>query len=510
MTTPAIIDRARSARTAGPMIIVSAVAALYLLSAALLPPDVLSITDEANYVRQAQAFANGENTVEAGQVWSRERIRILPSHYPVGTSAIQAPFVWMMGWKGARMASALSLSGGVILLAWLLRMLGYSPFSALLPMTFPPALVLGRIAMSDVPSFFISTAAIASFFWGAQRGRRWWWPAAGFLAGGSTLFRETNVLVFIPLFAGAVFRADRGAWTLIAGAALGAVLRPLTAWVVFGDPWFVKHTAGFGIDHALARLVLYSFALLVLIPAAGAAVVAHRGSRRTEMILTVLLFVGFYSVYSYSGEESGGLKQLILGPRYLLPLLPVLVVATGEVWPRWWRAISMRLPLHDRALRRLRHAGIASFVLGASTAGVAANVAVARWGASQRGIVDAIYGSTEEWEPIVTNWTATAKFLHELYGARIPINRDDLDPSEVSEVIAIHGKLHLVFLDRSDSEFHRGEAARNAAFVREVARACETRLDVDRFFTPTDRLMILKVERCVDSAFGPTRSTRSQ
>src|SRR5262249_51118788 len=215
---------------------------LYVASFAVLPPTVLSVSDEASYVRQAQALASGRVTVEKRDPLTGERLRVLPSTYAVGTSAIQVPFVWLGGWRAAALASVVSLVGTVLLVMRWLELEGKSPLFALIVLGFVPALVMGRIAMRDGPNMAVTTAGLVFLF--RSDGKSFGdWLLAGLFAGGSLLFRETNVLLFLPIFAGAVFRRERNWPALLLGTLLGGAPRPLSAYLITGEPFFVRASA---------------------------------------------------------------------------------------------------------------------------------------------------------------------------------------------------------------------------------------------------------------------------
>ena len=86
---------------------------------------------------------------------------------------------------------------------------------------------------------------------------------------------------------------------------------------------------------------------------AGPGTITVLNAANLEVVATVILFTGFHFAYGYSAEESGWAKRLILGPRYFIPLLPLLALCAADVWPRFAgriaaRASQDRLPLLER------------------------------------------------------------------------------------------------------------------------------------------------------------------
>jgi len=201
------------------------------------------------------------------------------------------------GWRASFLASALALLATVLLTARWLACEGRSPLFALLLLGFPSAVAYGRMATSDVPSAAVVAAGLL-LFWRGLDGARGAWLAAGFLAGASTLLRESNVLPFAPLFAGALLRRDRGWPALAAGGALGLALRGGASWWTWGDPLYVKEAGyGFAPANVLANLDVDALGLLVFVPGGLLVAAAYRGRRRPEVLAALALYVAFYLAY---------------------------------------------------------------------------------------------------------------------------------------------------------------------------------------------------------------------
>ncbi len=77
---------------------------LYAAALVVYWPDVLVVSDESFYVRQARAFADGSALVPVKDPWTGREQQLLPSAYPPGTSAFQAIFVRVGGWRAAVLA----------------------------------------------------------------------------------------------------------------------------------------------------------------------------------------------------------------------------------------------------------------------------------------------------------------------------------------------------------------------------------------------------------------------
>lgn len=448
----------------------------FLAVFALTYPAAIVNADEAKYIRQANAFAHGEVMVQRRDPVTGNVHEHRPSDYPVGTSLLLTPLVAAGGWAWAFWMPALALALTFAFTVLLLRAAQRPPWFALLILLFPPALVMGRVATSDVAS-----AAVVALgwwlFWLGTRERRWW-LCAGLVAGLSLLLRESNALLFAPLFAGAMLRRDKGWLWLLVGGLVGVSVRLLLSWAVFGDALFVKD-AGFGFSVAaiVHNAPIYGLALLVFVPGGLIFAAAYRGLRAPEVMATVAIFVLFYSAYDYSGEVSGLAKRLILGPRFFIPLLPVIAFAMAESAPRVFGNVASR-PLVNKWLKPV--------VLLASTAAVlVVSLAFSSWTASQGALQAAITRHVPAGSSVVTNPAATEKFISELQGYSAVADYRGMTPAQAA---SLHGG-YLVFVQRSDSNYWIDDTQRTDSFMT----AIPTEVILDEQVSTTDRLRILRV-----------------
>jgi hypothetical protein len=455
--------------------------AVYALGLVVFPVKLALISDEAQYVRQAMAYAQGQTRVAIRDVKSGTSSEVLPSPYPPGTALLEVPFVRLGGWRAAPWASMVSLGAMLWLTATHLRRSGYSTWYAALNLLYLPAAVLGRSAMSDIPSGAI--IALSWWFFAREPRSSWNWMLAGFFAGASALFRDANLIFFIPFFIGTVAR--REAWQfLLASGLVGAALRPIAAQMLQGRIlglhalYYPFSTTGLA-----ARLELYVLALAGLCPAGLVAVLGYRGCRWPELVGTVSLALLFFGLYGYSGQNSGLVQALVVGPRYFIPLMPLVAVAVA-----WW---AEKLPLGGQT-KRLLEAGVLGGAL--LVAGVV-HPALWIWGKRQESIVEAIYRDTSSQAVIVTELAATAKYLNGLYGDRTVIGRDQLSPDELVR-IRERQPVQLLFLDRSEAPFWKAMAAANEAFVTAIAERCELLLTTRKSLESGERLRIWDVQRC--------------
>ena len=474
------------------MRVVIGLVAVYAVAFAFLYPAAITVADESAYINQARLILESGTLPVVDSVAGR-MIGVQPiGLYPLGTALLLLPFVALGGWHAAFWLPLLCTAAAVWVTARWLRDLSLSPLWAALLLGYPATLVMGRVAMSEAPSLLVAALGLWLFFRGIGRGGVVW-VAAGFAAGLSASFRETNVLLLAPLFVGSVVRRDRGGSALLVGGLLGLAVRAVSAWFFFGDPWFIKpSSAPFTLSAVLQSAPIYLFSLLVLFPGGLVAGLAYRGPRRLEVVATVVLFTACYVSYGYSATQSGLPQRLILGPRYFIPLLPLLALCAAEVWPRWARRVADAAAVERRrSLERAAGAAVAIGVVAIGVAAVGVQWVHADWGRERASARDAIYSRTTEGSILVTNWNATGKLLDLIYGKRAIVKRQSLGPLHLDRLGQMASEVYVVFLDRNDSAFWRQNAAGNAAFIRSFPEP--PKLDLDLEVSPTERLRIWRV-----------------
>lgn len=472
--------------------LVAGLLAVYVLAFLVFPPPAVTVVDENNYIRQAQLILSGSTTIEIEDPFTGQptRIRTL-NDYPLGTATLLLPFVAVSGRDGAAYLSLLCLVLGVAVTARWLYEAGRSPLWAVLVLAYPATAVMGRVAMSEAPSLALTALGLWLFWRGTRTGAAAF-AGAGLVAGFSFAFREANVLVFAAFFLGALCRRDSGAWALVPAGLVGLAFRLVSAGLFFGDPFFAKAPDPFSLSSLPSTLPLYALSLLVFFPGGALAAALYRGERRPELLGTVVLFVLFHLAYSYSALESGLAKRLILGPRYFVPLLPVLAFASAELWPRLAARASPRLrTVTESVLRFGLPAALATLAVGL----VALNWGHATWATRHAVLRDAIREHAPAGALVLTNPEATGKYLDYVEARWFVVNRRTIRLEHAKELLA-RGSFHVVLLDRSDSDFWRRHAFENEEFMDRLrAAGGQTEILLDLRASPTDRLRIWRIAR---------------
>jgi hypothetical protein len=485
------VARIGEARVAWRWVLV--VCLLYAASFAAFYPRAVTNHDEAQYCRQAALIVQGKATVTQIDPLTGEEKVLYPSTRPPGTAMVMAPFVAVGGWRAGYLVPFLSLMASVLLLARWLGDEGRSPLFALLLFGYPSALVMGRVAMSDVPSMAVVVLGLWLFWRGIEGGARWW-LASGLVAGASMAFRDSNPICFAPFFAGAVLRRDRGWWALLAGGLVGLGIRLVSYGLFLGDPLYQRSPYQLALGTVHQRLPLYLLATMVFVPGGLLLALLYRGRRRPELLVVVVGFFTAYLIQRYYTFATSMVKNLVNTPRYLLPLVPVMSFAMGESVPRLWRRLLEGAgEERRRTLERWGPRAVGAWVAGVAVLAVCVHPAFYLWSGTQARIRNAIVENTDNQAVLVTNLHATRKFIDELDQKYRPVDSRDISVQDANALVQRYGEVYVALLDRSDSAFWRKDMALNAEFAAGLAP--ELVLLVDREMSPTDHLRIWRVTR---------------
>ncbi|HJQ21043.1 MAG TPA: hypothetical protein VJ867_11900 [Gemmatimonadaceae bacterium] len=462
---------------------------VFVAGFALLPPRAFLVVDEERYASQAVAFAHGGLAVDgAGVVFPATHLRTI-SDYPPGTALLQTPFVWAGGWRAAALLSVVALVVMTLATARMLRDEGRSPAFALCIPGFFGAAFFGRIAMSDVPSGAIVAVALWLLWRGERNGRTSLTAAAAFLAGASLVFRETLVLLLLPPLIASAWRSGRWVPAVLAGVA-GALLRLVLSQWLFGSPLYVRSSGyGFSIVHLWHTVPVYAVVLLGMFPLGALLPFFYRGAWRGAVVTAVALYVAVFLFYGYDSVRENGLaKGVILGSRFMIPALPLLVLMAADVWPRWMQAARVS----EVARARIAVAGAATVI--AMCAGVHA-IAHRQEGTSLA-LVRSIYQHTRADMPVITNTNETLKYLSPSYGPRRLYLRYQLDSSSVVDFSRRLGPMSIVLLDRNDSDLFRREQDDNERFLAMVRARCALHRIADERPAAWARVRVFELSSC--------------
>lgn len=308
---------------------------VYLICDLWKLPQFYLAADEGIYLRDAFLLSRGTlfggAAAEALPGWSLE--------YPLGNALLIAPWL-KAGFSYIFFGNALMLVLCTLTAAVLFRRLGIPVLYAALVLLSPSMVLFSRTLMSELPSCLVLLGGVLFYVKAEKR------PAYAFLSfflfGAACLIRYTNAL-YLPVF-GAVYavrciRAERPARMLfLCGAIVGPVALAVQNHYLLGA-WYATGYANllqrFSLSHSGRNIAAYFLALNINYPAMLLACLFYRWKYRFEFIGVVLLFLFFHSMYRFGLQGDGIAQKSVLGLRFMLPVLPLMILMYCHTIREW-------------------------------------------------------------------------------------------------------------------------------------------------------------------------------
>lgn len=424
--------------------------AVYVAGFFLWYPRGLSVADEAHYVSGALAFVQAFTTGHLGEVDAAGRIGVAPTTYPAGTAMLQAPWVGVFGWRAAPVASLLAwLAVAGLLYGWL-RAAGRDPRWAWLWVAYPPGLVAGRLAMSDVIGALVVTLALVLLWAVEQRPRPWWSVAgAGACLGGAVLLREPLLLVVVPFGLGACLRWRTNRAWLVIGGCLGLLARLATGAWWYGGPLTVNPVSfGFSADAVIRNLPIYLGLGVVGVPAGLVWAARYRGWRTVEVQTAVWVSVAFFACYGYSAQAAGFGPRVVLLGRFLLPIVPLLA------WCAAWAAPAVS---HGPWGERRFPGGLVQAAAAATLLGVfLVHPVASRWDRAQAAVMRMLEAATPPGARLISAAEADVRFLAP-DGSRRLVAGEAVDRARLARWAAQGTPVFVLGVSRGPSDLQQEE-----------------------------------------------------
>ena len=213
---------------------------------------------------------------------------------------------------------------------------------------------------------------------------------------------------------------------------------------------------GFSLEGATERLGLYLVALTILLPLGLPLALMYRGTWWREGIGCILGFVAFYALYSYDAARSGGVKQVLLLSRFMLPVVPLVIVmalrSRGLGWLAEWQGRHPRLTRGNVWLWIVCGVGaLGSWLLHSE---------LHRAQMAQASVRKSLYANTTESDIIGVDGNYAAKYFNLGYGRRAIKNTSYLSAEELAvwarEAQNGKGDVCFVLPRRPESEYWQG------------------------------------------------------
>jgi hypothetical protein len=265
------------------------------------------------------------------------------TQYPPGQSLLLAVFS-LLGWNFALgMNLVLHLLTAFILTRILVKV-GCSRWWAILYLLHPTVVLYSRTVMSDIPS-----ALLVTLFFLLYLEKKF--LLAGICAGSAVFIRTANGIA-IPIAVLAILLEQRALFFPASGSRDGVKIRqtlreiiPLvlsaTVFVVvaylyqkiFQEGGWAKYSQGgqVGLHHLPKKLPMYTIALMTIYPGMLIAPFLYKGPGKFVLNGLCFSILALYSCYHFADVGATPIQTFIMGQRYLITIVPLMLVAYASV-----------------------------------------------------------------------------------------------------------------------------------------------------------------------------------
>ncbi len=297
-------------------------------------PPTCAIVDESAYLCGAYAIQHGTVFYDQAGINQEHMSSQVNGHqisrYPPGNSFLMVPFA-LIRWHAVFIRGWLLVVIGFFLMALILRFYRLPEAYAILLLFHPTVLLYSRTVMSDLPAMVLVLAGMYAWI----RKKPLW---AGLIFGLSAGIRYPIIIVPLTIVALALAKKEIfPALAMTAGMIIGML--PLVIYNLngFGTVW--GGVTGYGTTFAFQNLpgTLFKFIvpLLIIYPGMLIAFFFWRSSDRWTWWLPALATVVFYSFQGYFDDTGNRWADLVMSLRYLLPVIPLILLPAIGTVSRW-------------------------------------------------------------------------------------------------------------------------------------------------------------------------------
>jgi hypothetical protein len=309
-------------------------------------PSAIGIQDEAAYLAHARIVARGNLTGAAPgdlTISMIETPRGVVSKYPPGQAVVLAPTQWGP-WRMAFVIPLALLLTTTWMAAAALQRDNRSPLWAALILFHPTLLLYARTLMSDVT---VAACLTAAFLWSDDRRARPF--LAGMALGAAPFIRMAalpvaGALGILMLWRLAAQRRYRAVTIAVAGALIPlATLAAYNAFV-FGEVWVRRAPMSGYFDWPTSpgRALFYLVALNLVWPLLAFGIATSRHLRRLEAQVVLGISFVVFSGYYFVDRRFGLPADFVVGLRFFVPILPILVIVYVERLEDWISRLGLR------------------------------------------------------------------------------------------------------------------------------------------------------------------------
>lgn len=306
---------------------------LFFIAYLIFYPENWMITDSYNYVNRAIAFSQGQTTWMISDFVSGASIDLIPAPYNTGTSFFYAVFMSLLGKESIFLVPLFQVVFSVFLLSQTITRNRYKQSALAILGLSAAILFFSRSMMSCMPSFLLISIACFIFF--REKISKKNAVMLGVVCGLGFWFRESNVFLTAPFVIYLLYKERSFLPYLSLGIFLGLSPKVIADKIVYESWWFSSASSGFSVQAIWDHLPEYAIILSVFIPLSVFFIGLYKGKGDKTIKVASAAFILLYLVYNYSAVDfSGLLKGSFLTSRFMIPLLPIVVICCSEVLTR--------------------------------------------------------------------------------------------------------------------------------------------------------------------------------
>ncbi|MEO0123786.1 MAG: hypothetical protein ABIL69_07260 [candidate division WOR-3 bacterium] len=296
-------------------------------------PANTGIVDETAYLSTTYTLQNGRLYYDEAGVNSTPASISINSHlisrYPPGNSILLLPFT-KLNYKFIFLRGYILLLLGVILLIAILSHYNLPSYYALLFLFHPSIVLYSRTIMSDLPATIFALAGLLFFI-------KKKYFLAGIILGLSIAIRYPLLLIPFALWVVLSIKKEFiNSIKFLIGVIVG--LSPL---LIYHISIFNKITGpaganiiGFSMKNLPVMFFQFFLALNILYPLMLLTCFRTKLNEKWYFIFPALIFIIFFSFQYYIDTGKNFIETLIRGQRYMLPVIPFLIIPYSEVLER--------------------------------------------------------------------------------------------------------------------------------------------------------------------------------
>ena len=206
--------------------------------------------------------------------------------------------------------------------------MGYFKFAILLVFIYPSLAFFSNSLMSSIPSFLLVSIFLFGLFVFQESGKKWF--CLSLIAALSFWIRETNLVLLGSICLLHFFQDKRWFFQYATGALLGFLPRIVSSNYYYGDPFHFVLAEHFSFTNLTNNISVYALLLLCFMPLGLYFLARYRGKYFISLTSATSLFILMYCFYSFNATEYSGFKKgIILMGRFMIPILPVYIIAVG-------------------------------------------------------------------------------------------------------------------------------------------------------------------------------------